>query len=272
MKKFSLTSKVLSLSVLLPALIVIAVCTSSCKKESIGKPSPATNTSATTKSMKLRKSVVNVLRDFSAATSGGSATSSSGSGSGVWSSGISYTTFSTPTATVYEWSDPSTGTSFTLSESTGGSGLGQLTYSGKTVDYNYVLSIKATDSDPTWSGFFSGRDLRGAVAIEGNLTDGTFELKNLAIFFVATTGGEGTYKFIDFSSTSVGTADGLGEIIDLGDSPASLASIATTGKVYITSGGHVNVSESAFEMASDAKLLEVTTNVETTLEGTIMFE
>ncbi|MDQ3046717.1 MAG: hypothetical protein M3R27_04145, partial [Bacteroidota bacterium] len=183
------------------------------------------------------------------------------------------TTYSTPSANVWGWSDPTTGTTFTFSESTGGSGFGQLETNGKSFDFNYILSIKSDGGDPTWDGFFDGRDLRGVVAIDGELTDTDFELNSIAFFFVATTGGTGTYEFIDFSASSVGAADGLGEIIDLSaEEGATLSGIGSLGTIYVTSGGHINVSDSDFTMASDAKVLNVTTNVEHSLEGSIMFE
>lgn len=273
MKKFSLTSKVTGRAIILSVLFAGAMSFHSCKKESMGKPAPS-STPVTERSMAMRNAVTKVLKDFTTATAGGSSTTTTGSGSGTWASGISVTNYSTPTANVYQWSDPTTGTVFTFSESTGGGGggLGQLAYAGKSFDYNYVLSIKASENDPAWSGFFNGRDLRGVVAIDGELSDTDFTLKNIALFFVATTGGSGSYKFIDFGASTFSTTDGLGEIIDLGDTPVALASLGTNGKVYVTAGGHVTVSDNAFEMESDAKIMEVTTSNEYALEGTIMFE
>ena len=273
MKQFSFTLKRSGKAVLLAALFVGAMGLSSCKKEGMGKMTPS-STPAAEKSMAMRNAVVKVLKDFTASTAGGSSTTTTGSGTSTWASGISVTTYSTPSANVYQWSDPTTGTIFTFSESTGGGGgLGQLAYSGKSFDYNYVLSIKASDNDPTWSGFFNGRDLRGVVAIDGELTDTDFTLRNLALFFVATTGGSGSYKFIDFGASTYETSDALGEIVDLSEGPpTALSALGTNGKVYITAGGHVTVSDNSFEMESDAKIMDVTTSVETSLEGMLMFE
>lgn len=274
MKQFSFTAKVLSKLAFGAAALALVLSTGSCKKDQQLAPSASAHASTeSNRSVQMRSAVTKVLRDFAASTAGGSSVSTSGSGgSGVWASGISYTNYSTPSANVYQWSDPTSGAVFTFSESTGGSGLGQLAYAGKSADFNYVLSIKANAGDPTWSSFFNGRDLRGVVAIDGELTDSDFLLKKIAFFFVATTGGTGTYKFIDFGASTVTAADGLGEIIDLGETATALSTMGTTGKFYITSGGHVNVTDNSFEMQSDAKVMDATTSVDYSLEGAIMFE
>jgi hypothetical protein len=260
MKKFTFSLAKLAL---IPAVALMVLSMGACKKEQQLAPSAKTMTGEQ-KRAKMKENVVKILKDFSEAN----ANRSSG---GTWSSGISYTTYSTPTANVYVWSDPTTGTTFTFSESTGGGGLGQLSYDGTSVDYNYVLHIKAESEDPAWDGFFNGRDLRGAVAIKGDITDpAAITVENLSIFLVATEGGSGTYKFIDFDDTP-GDADAIGQIIDLGSTPGSLASL-DGGNIYITSGGHVDVSDASFEMQSDAKVMKLSTSVESTLAGMIMFE
>jgi hypothetical protein len=269
-------SKTIGKALVLPALALVMMTVPSCKKEQLApSASSAQEMTRTQKHQKLRTNIVRVLKDFTVSTAGGSSTTtSSGGGSSSWSStSTPVTTYSTPSANVYQWSDPTTGTTYTLSESTGGSGLGQLSFDGKSFDYNYVLSIKSEDEDPNWDGFFDGRDLRGCVAIDGELTDSDFELNSMAFFFVATEGGSGTYEFIDFEATTIGEADALGSIIDLSSiDGATLSGLGEQGNIYYTSGGHIAVTESSFEMQSDAKVTKLTTNVEYTLEGSIMFE
>jgi hypothetical protein len=269
MIKISTVSKTLFLG----AAIVISI-TSSCKKEKLGRPTSSSSTISTQKSRKLNNTVAKAMRDFASASASGSGSSvSAGGGSSSYSNpALNYTTYSTASANVYVWSDPTTGTTFTLTESTTGGGLGQLAYNGKSFDYNYVLSIKASSGDPSWSGFMDGRDLRGAVAIDGEITGSDFTLKNLAIFLVATTGGTGTYSFIDWGSAAVTSGDGIGELLDFSDVVTpDLASI-NDAKFYITSNGHVTVAETSMEMGTDAKVTDIATNVEYAIDGSLMFE
>ncbi|MCW3102228.1 MAG: hypothetical protein JWO09_668 [Bacteroidetes bacterium] len=274
MKKISLTSKKTAGILLVPALAAVFSLGSCQKKEGMGKPS--CQHAESERSVKMHKSVAKVLRDFAVGTAGGSSVSTtSGGGSSVFSDpAANFTTYTTSGGTVYSWSDPSTGTTFTLSESSGGSGFGQLAYNGKSFNYNYVLSIKASENDPAWTGFFNGRDLRGVVAIDGELTDSDFTLKNIAFFFVATTGGSGTYKLIDFGSNSPSLSDGLGEIVDLSSAPdgTTLSGMGTSGTIYVTAGGHIDVSDSEFSLQSDAKIMDVTTSAEYSVDGSIMTE
>lgn len=266
MKKNLLSSKSLTRLLLLPVLAIVMMTVHSCKKENLS-PNRTVNPQSVDKSTRMKDAVVKALSAFEKgkpAVAGGSQRD--------FSSGASYTTYSTPSTNVYQWSDVTSGTVFTLTESTGGNGLGQLSYSGKSFMYNYVLSIKASGNDPNWNGFFNGRDLRGVVAIDGDFADGAFTLKNLAIFFVATNGGTGTYKFIDFSANTFTMNDALGEILDLSEGDAANLANVGAAKVYITSGGHISVSESSFDMESDAKIMDLNTSVETSVDGSIMFE
>ncbi len=275
MKIFSQTI-IVGKKIFVPTLVVVALAFGSCSKEGTGNPSHTCNSSTTTtKTDKMNKSVERVLRDFASSQAGGSSQQAgSGSGSSTYSNvTISYTTYSTANGTVYSWSDPTTGTSFTLAQSSNsGGGLGQLAYNGKSFDYNYVLCIKASMNDPNWNGFMNGRDLRGVVAIDGDIDGNNFTLRNLAIFFVATTGGTGTYKFIDFGANTVSGTDGLGEIVDFSNAPNATLSALGNAKIYVTSGGNVNVGENSFEMGSGAKVMDVITSQEYPIDGTIMCE
>lgn len=263
MKKISLTKRMLG-KLVIPAFAFIALTIGSCnKKENMGIPAPTANSASETKSKQISSAVAKVLQNFASAKGGASRDFSNPA--------LSYTTYSTPNATVYKWSDPTTGTTFTLSESSGGSGLGQLSYNGKSFDYNYVLAIKATAGDATWSGFMNGRDLRGVVAIDGELMDKDFSIKNLSIFLVATKGGSGTYKFIDWKS-GVADGDGIGELLDFSDVKTPTLKSMNDAKYYVTSKGSVIVSENSFEMGGDAKVTDVKTNVAYSINGTIMFE
>jgi hypothetical protein len=261
----------------LTAIVLVAgLMLSSCKKEQQYAPSAKkTNTKMETKAAKLRSSVNKALKDFVITFNNNNNQQSNGSGNGYTNSnGINYTTYSTPTATVYSWSDPTTGTSYTLSQSSssGGGGLGQLSFNGKSFDYSYVLAIKANSGDPAWDGFLNGRDLRGVVAIDGELTQTDFRLRNLAIFLVMTTGGTGTYDFIDWDSNSIGNGDAIGELLDFSDVQNNSLAGMDDAKFYITSNGKIIVAETSFEMASDAKVTDVVSGVEYSIEGSIMFE
>ena len=264
MTKISLTLKAAGKAFILPAFAVVALTIGSCnKKESMGK---APSASSVNKSHELSNVVAEALHDIAVAKSDAGRTDFS-------NPAYNYSTYSTPSATVYKWSDPTTGTEFKLSSSSGGGGgLGQLAYNGKSFDYNYVLSIKASSKDPDWDGFMNGRDLRGVVAIDGELTDSDFTLKNLAIFLVVTTGSGGTYKFIDWDSANLGNGDGIGEVLDFSAVPTPNLASVNDAKFFITSGGHIIVSDSEFAMGSDAKVKDVDTQSEYKIEGSIMFE
>jgi len=253
---------------LISALGFIALSIGSCsKKENLGVP-VSSSTNSKTKSKELGSTVAKALKDYASARNGGS-----GNATRDFSNpALNYTTYSTPSANVYKWSDPSTGTVFTFSESTGGSGLGQLAYNGKSFDYNYVLAIKTTEGDATWDGFLNGRELRGVVAIDGELMDADFNLKNLAIFLVATKGGSGTYKFLDWDTSSLGDGDGIGELLDFSDVKKPTLDAMNDAKFYVTSKGSVIVSDNSFEMGSDAKVKDVDTKVSYSINGSIMFE
>lgn len=278
MKKLSQTLIKSGVKIVLPAIFIIGVSISSCKKDDcMGKPISTPTLDAKAKSLKLRNSTAKVLKDF-VITFNANQQAGSGGGSNNYSNvSTNYTTYSTSNGTVYSWSDPTTGTSFSMTQSSsngsGGGGLGQLAYAGKSFDYGYVLSIKASANDPTWSGFFgSNHDLRGLVAIDGQLTSTDFTLKNLAIFLVMTNGGSGTYKFINWTPTSVGNGDGIGELLDFSDVTNNTSSGFNDPnlKIAVTSDGHVTVSDQSFDMNSDAKVTDQATNAQYSISGSIM--
>ncbi len=273
MKKLLSTLKTTGRKVILPVLACAVFFISSCKKEECGKrQSPAVSMDAKAKDAKLRSSTAKALKDF-VIIFNSSSSQSNGGGTSNWSNvttnGTSYTT---PAANVYQWTDANTGTTFTMSHSiSGGAGLGQLSYNGHSFDYNWVLSIKASSNDPQWSGLFGGGDLRGAVAIDGVLTSTDFSLKSLAIFLVMTSGGSGTYKFIDWTPTSVGSGSAIGELLDFSDVTNNTTAGLSLAKAYITSEGHVTVSDQGFDMNSDAMITDLAGG-SYNLSGSLMFE
>jgi hypothetical protein len=275
MKQIFLTSKSISRTILASALAVMMF-TVSCQKEACGPNTQnSSNADITAKTKRMQDLSKKALRDFTVSLANGSTTTTNGTGSSTWSSGISVTTYSTPSSNVYVWSDPSEGVTFTLTESTGGSGIGQLSVNGNSFDYNYVLSIRADGGDATWDGFFNGRDLRGVVAIDGDLNDTDFTLHSIAFFLVGTNGGSGTYEFMDWESSGIGNGDAIGEVIDLSNvtgSGATLSGLGDAGTIYFTSGGHIAVSDNSFDMTSDSKVKDIATGVEHSIEGSIMFE
>jgi hypothetical protein len=274
MKTLSSTITLLGRNIFLPAIIIFGLTFSSCKKDnSMGKPIAEPTLDANAKSLKLKNSTAKVLKDF-VITFNANQQSGSGGGSNNYSNvATNYTTYSTAGGTVYSWSDPTSGTSYTLSQSnsSSGGGLGQISYNGHSFDYGYVLSIKASANDPQWTGFFNGRDLRGAIAIDGQLTATDFTLKNIAIFLVMTTGGSGTYKFLDWSSNNIGTGDGIGELLDFSAVTNNTTAGMSAAKAYITSDGHITVSDQSFDLNSDAKVTDVATNAQYSISGSLMF-
>lgn len=265
MTKNSFTLKAAGKVLILPAFALIALTFGSCnKKESMGKPD--CSTSATQKSEELNASIAKVLHDVAVAQSDAGRTD--------WSNpAYNYTKYSTPSGTVHKWSDPTTGTSFKLTESSGGGGgLGSMEYNNKSFDYNFVLSIKASAKDPAWDGFLNGRDLRGVVAIDGDLTDSDFTLRNLAIFLVLTSGSGGTYEFIDWNSMTVSNGDGIGELLDFTSLGKPTLDNFADAKQFITSGGHVKITDSDFTLQSDAKVTDVKTGTKYGIKGSISFE
>jgi hypothetical protein len=268
MKNFSLFTKTLGKLLVLPAFAVIAFTVGSCsKKENLGILPHSVSSNELNQSKKLRTSVSNAINLFVKQKSGRKDFSDPA---------YNYTTYSTPNANVYQWSDPTSGTVFSFAESTGGAGgLGQLAYNGKSFDYNYVLTIKASGSDPAWNGFLNGRDLIGVVAIDadGEITNSDFTLKNFAIFLAATNGGAGTYEFNSFDATTISNTFAVGEIIDLSDMQnATLANFADGGHVFYASDGHLIVSSSDFTMGGDAMIKDFNTAVQYSISGAIMFE
>ena len=275
MKNFTFNSKALGKLLILPALVFIAITVDSCKKESgVGTASPSCTTTAPN-TEKLNSSVSKALRDLVISGAGTNQQSGVGSGNNSYSNtAVVVSSYSTPAANVYAWSDPTTGTSFTLSESTGGAGggLGQIAYNGKSFDYNYVLCIKASAKDPDWDGFLNGRDLRGVVAIDGQLTDADFILKNLAIFLVGTKGGDGKYDFIKWDSQSITSGDAIGELLDFSEVVNNNLASMAKAKVFITSNGSIEVTETSFTLSSNAKVTDVISGSEYDISGSISCE
>ena len=273
MEQFSLTTKAIGRNFIIPALVVIALGIGSCSKEhGIGSAFPS-NTDAMAKSKKMSLAVQKVLKDFVISQSGGSNQQNAGASGGSTFSNVTsnVTIYSTPSKTIYSWSDAAaSGTSYQLTESAGG-GLGQIALNGKSFDYNYVLSVSASSTDPMWSGFMMA-DFKIVVAIDldGDLTSTDYKLKGMAMFFVWDAGAAGSYNFGAVSSST--TASGF--VYDMGSTSVTLGTLDNSAdvKMYSASGGHVNVSESAFEMASDAKVKELITNDEYPIEGSVMFE
>ena len=150
MKKLISTLKASGRKILIPVLAFAVFSISSCKKEECGRPqSAATTMDAKAKDAKLRASTAKALKDF-VIIFNSSNSQSNGSGSNNWSNvTLNGTSYTTPNTNVYQWTDPGTGTTFTMSQSiSGGAGLGQLSYNGHSFDYNWVLSIKASPNNP----------------------------------------------------------------------------------------------------------------------------
>lgn len=263
---------------ILPAVAVIALSIGSCsKKENLGIGHNGSSNEITQKSAMVHKEVERILRGFVTAQAGGSSQQSfAGSGSGVYSNvTMTSTTHSEPNRATTTWSEPSNPNivySFSDASSSGG-GLGQLSYNGKSFDYNYVLSIKVTDADQTWGSIAgSGQELRAIVAIQGELESEDFVVNNLAIFLAVGTAGEGSFEFNWFDDGISGDGFAVGMLSDFSDLATPTMANWGDAKLFYTSGGHVNVTATSFEMASDAKIKDVETNTEYTLEGAVMSE
>ena len=274
MKQFSFLSKTFGTFLVFPALLMIMLTAASCQKDkklSIAK----SNKETSAKSKQMRQNIQKILRGFVTAQASGSSQQSfvsPGSGSNIYSNvTFDRTTYSNPGRTVYSWSDPTTPTtSYTFSESEGG-GLGQLSYNGKSFDYNYVLGIKVTSTDPDWGSIAGSAELRAIVAIDGELDGSDFMINNLAIFLVVGTAGEGTFEFGFFDDGASGTI-AIGQLLDFSDVATPTLASMDNAKYYYASSGHVNVTETSFEMASDAKVEDVVTGVEYSIDGALMSE
>lgn len=275
MKQFSFLSKTLGKFFVFPALLIMVLAISSCQKEkelSIAKKNPE----ASAKSKQMHQSIQKVLRGFVTAQAGGSSQQSfAGSGSNIYSNvTFGKTTYSNPGRTVYTWSDPttpSTSYSLSISESAGG-GLGQLSYNGKSFDYNYVLSINiaAGITDPDWGIVAGGYALHMIVALDADLDGTDFIFRNMAIFLAVGATGEGTFELGDWTTGASGSI-GIGEILDFSNVPQP-AIVMDDAKFYYGSGGHMIVSETTFEMGSDAKIKDIDSGAEYGLEGALMSE
>ena len=275
MKNSFFNPKNISKLLFVPAVAIIAISINACKKESgVGGAAPKATYSTSEKSSELKKSTAKALRDFVISGVASNQQSGAGAGSNNFSNtSLNVTTYSTPTATVYSWSDPTTGTSFTMSESSNsGGGLGQISYNGKSFDYNYVLCIKASNDDPTWDGFLNGRDLRGVIAIDGEIQGDDFSLKNLAIFLVDAKAGNGKYNFIDWDSQTFKTGEAIGELLDFSDVTNNSLAGLDMAKILVTSNGSIEVSDNEFVLSSNAKVRDVLTLTEYSVSGSISCE
>jgi hypothetical protein len=277
MKRFSITSRTLRNPVLMSVVVAVAMTIGSCAKHELGIPDHGDKSTVESKRAAVNKTVQHVLRGFVTAQAGGSSQQSfAGSGSGVYSNvTMSTTTKAEPMRTMTSWSDPAEpGTVYTFSDAaSSGGGLGQLSYDGKSFDYNYVLSIKVTSADATWGGIAgSGQELRAIVAIDGELESEEFILRNLAIFLVIGESAEGTFEFNFFDDGLSGDGFAIGEMLDFSDVTTPTLANMDGAKFLYTSGGHVNVSATSFEMASDAKIKDIVSGVEYILEGAVMSE
>lgn len=276
MKKFSFNPKTLDKLIVLLAFVFIAITIDSCKKENeVGTATPTTsvNKTASAKSAKLNSSVSKALRDI--VISGAITTNQqtgAGSGSSTYSNvSINVTISSTPSANIYAWSNPSTGTSFVLTASvdTSGGGFGQLSFNGKSFNYNYVLSIKASVTDTAWSGFFNGRDLRGVVAIDGNVTGKDFGFANMAIFLVDAESGDGNYDFVSWNNTYIKSGNAIGEVLDFSDVLTNNILSIPKAKILFTSNGSIDVNQTNFTLSSNAMVTDILTNTQYPISGSI---
>ena len=274
MKQFSFLSNMLGKMFVYPALLMILLSVASCQKEKQLSIAKSNNTTSPA-NKQMRQNIQRILRGFVTAQAGGSSQqsfTSAGSGTNIYSNvTFGRTTYSDPARTVYSWSDPTTPTtSYTFSESTGG-GLGQLSYNGKSFDYNYVLGIKVTSADPDWGSIAGSAELRAIVAIDGEIDGTDFMINNLAIFLVVGTAGEGSFEFGFFDDGASGTI-AIGQLLDFSDLATPTLASMDHAKYYYASDGHVNVTETSFEMACDAKVEDVVTGVEYSIDGALMSE
>lgn len=279
MKRFSLTSKMLG-KILVPfAVVVVAVTIGSCsKKENLGIGHNESSTGVSQKTAIMHREVDRILRGFVTAQAGGSSQQSfAGSGSSVYSNvTMTTTTHSEPNRITTTWSEPSNpGIVYTFSDaSSSGGGLGQLSYNGKSFDYNYVLSIKVSSTDGSeWASIAgSGQELRAIIAIQGELEAESFTVVNLAIFLAIGTAGEGSFELNYFDDGISGDGFAIGSLADFSDLATPTMANWQDAKLYYTSAGHVNVTATSFEMGSDAKVKDVETGSEYTIDGALMSE
>jgi hypothetical protein len=276
MKQFSFLSNTLGRLLFIPALLMIVLTVDSCQKDkklSIAQP----DFTMSTRSAQIQQSLDKVLRGFVTSQAGGSSQQSfAGGGSGIFSNvTMSKTTFPPPSQrSVYTWSDPATPTTlytFTVNENSAG-GLGQLSYNGKSFDYNFALSINiaAGSTDPVWQMTAGANAIHMIVAIDGDMGDTEFTFRNLAFFMAVSSSGEGTFSLGDWSAGASGTI-GIGELLDFSAVPAPATSTANA-KFYYTSAGHMDVTATTFTMGSDAKVKDVDTGSEYSIDGALMSE
>jgi hypothetical protein len=289
MKLFTFNPKTLGKLLIVPALVFITITSDSCKKESgIGATGPTptvvnNNTSgssdAQAKTDQVNTSISKALRDFVISGTITNTQSGVGSGSNTYSNvAVNITVTSTPSTNIYAWSDPTNGASFTLTQSTSsgsggsGGGLGQLSYNGKTLDFNYVLCIEANSKNSTWGGLMGGRDLRGLIAIQGQVADTSFSIKNMAAFFVNAKGGDGKYDFVSWNSSSIKSGDAIGEILDFSAVATPTMASFSLAKILFTSNGSIEVKDKTFTLSSNAKVTDLLSSTEYDISGSISCE
>lgn len=276
MKQLSFIPKAFWKIAVVPGLLSMLLVLGACEKQKLGI-APRESAEQQTRAQ-MRHSIQRILRGFVTAQAGGSSQQAISVGGGNIFSDVTMTktTYAPPNQrSVYTWSSPSTPTtqySFSESESSGG-GLGQLSYAGKSFDYNYVLSIKvaAGSSDPDFSVSANSLALRAIVAIDGDISEDDFTLRNMAIFIVVGTATEGNFELGNYDDGATETI-AIGELLDFSAVPTPTLGMMDNAKFYYTSGGHMNVSETSFEMGSDAKVKDIDTGTEYLIEGSLTAE
>lgn len=283
MKKIKLNSRSFGKLIAIPfALIMVSITIDSCKKENdtyIATPERAMDTG---KSAQVNDAIGKALRDFIVnvnVTANQTSVSVSGSGSNTFSNvAVNVNVFVTPNARVVSWAN-SAGSSFTLSSSlstpsNGGTGFGQITCNGNTFNYNYVLCVRSSVQDSIWSNLLNGHgtDVRGVIAFEGDTANSNFFFKNMAIFLVDATAGDGTYNFVNWNAASFSIGDAIGKILDFtGVTNNSISGIGLATPLF-TSSGSVTVDSVSFTLSSDAKVTDILSLIETPVSGQISCE
>ena len=108
MKNLSSTLIASGRNIFLPALVIIGLSITSCKKEKCGGPAPknvSANLDATEKSKKLRTSTAKALKDFVIVFNANQQAGSGGGSNNYSNVATNYTTYSTPSSNVYIWLD-----------------------------------------------------------------------------------------------------------------------------------------------------------------------
>lgn len=283
MKKIKFTSKAFWKLIGIPvALIMVSITIDSCKKENDTCIATPTKTVDAGKSGQVNDAIGKALRDFIVnvnVTANQTTVSVSGSGSNTFSNvAANVNVFVTPNSRVVSWAN-SSGSSFTLSSSlstpsNGGTGFGQITCNGNTFNYNYVLCVKSSIQDSTWSNLLNGHgtDVRGVIAFEGDTANSNFFFKNMAVFLVDANAGDGNYNFVNWNSTSFTSGDAIGKILDFtGVTNNSISGIGLATPLF-TSSGSVTVDSISFTLSADAKVTDILSLTEYPVSGQISCE